>query len=214
MAVGGPRVRALHPTDRGRSRSLAPAHRPKAPSTCSQARPPTQVRDVGERVERTGVDVARLRAHDHRSPVAAQDLVERLRAHPPLVVAVGDIGAGCRARPTAGPAAPCVHLAADHDLDARRPLQAVRLDVPPGSREHRVAGGGERREVGHLRAGREPERRVLRQAEQVQQPTPATSSTAAAAGDITSRPATWSQATANQSAAIAASRVPPTTYPK
>ena len=42
----------------------------------------------------------------------------------------------------------------------------------------------------------------------------ATSSTVAAAGPSTNRPAFWSQAAASQSAARAAGRLPPTTNPK
>jgi hypothetical protein len=43
---------------------------------------------------------------------------------------------------------------------------------------------------------------------------PATSSTTAAAGDVTALNAGWSHATASMSAAVAASRAPPTTKPK
>ena len=43
---------------------------------------------------------------------------------------------------------------------------------------------------------------------------PATSSTTAAAGDVTALNAGWSHATASTSAAVAASRAPPTTKPK
>ena len=60
--------------------------------------------------------------------------------------------------------------AVGHDGDRRRALQAVPLDVPADPCEDPVARRGERREVGHRRAGHEPDARPGRQVEQLDQP--------------------------------------------
>ncbi len=56
------------------------------------------------------------------------------------------------------------------DRDGRRALEPMPLNVPAGAIEHAVAGGGERGEVGHGRAGHEPDARRRGQVEQLDEP--------------------------------------------
>jgi hypothetical protein len=49
-------------------------------------------------------------------------------------------------------------------------LQSRRLDIPTGVGEDAVTGGGEAGEVGHHPARDEPDRRVVRQVQEVEDP--------------------------------------------
>ena len=78
-----------------------------------------------------------------------------------------------------------------------------------------MARGGERADVGHLRAARQPAACAVGQAEQLACTHASTVvSAAAAAGDIVCSPAFWSHAEVSQSAASAAGSAPPVTKPK
>ena len=127
--------------------------------------------DLGERVEGAAVDVARLRADDRRPVADGQRALERVGAHPALVVGVdhGDAGAAEAEQPQR-PRDGDVRLRAGQDLHRRRAEQALLGDVPARAREHRVAGGGQAGDVGHLRAGDEADARARGQAEEVEQP--------------------------------------------
>ena len=103
---------------------------------------------------------------------------------------------------------------ADDHLHPRRTLETVPSRHPTLPVEDQVASRREGGEVGHLRPGRETEDASAGKPRRSSTQRPATSSAAAAAGDMTSSPATWSQVEASQSAATAASSEPPMTYPK
>ena len=75
--------------------------------------------------------------------------------------------------------------------------------VPAGAREHRVARGGERREVGHGGAGDERAAAVRRQVEQLDAASAARLFQELRPGVARVRPAFWSQAPASQLAASA-----------
>ena len=93
--------------------------------------------------------------------------------------------------------------------------EAAALDVP--ARRRRARGGGPRRGPRCWPPGRRSRARTTRSAgspsRSFSQP-PATSSTAAAPGEVSGLNAGWSQPAVRTSAAVAASRAPPTTNPK
>ena len=107
----------------------------------------------------------------------------------------------------------CRSAVATTRTGARRP--AVLLDVPARPRQHVVPGGGEPDGVRPLPARHEAERgRAPGSPSSSFSQRPATSSTTAAAGEVTALKASWSHPAASTSAAVAASRAPPTTKPK
>ena len=200
------------PSARCARRTAAAAHRPNAPSTCSHA-PAAAVLlgDRRERIERAGVDVAGLRAHDRRG----RERRQRVGAHAALAV---DGDAHEAVAPEAGEPERLdqrrVCLLADHDRDRRRAEEAVGLDVPVLAREHRVSRGGERGEVRHRRPGDERARAAGGQPEEVAHPSSAMLSSCDTAGVGESNAAFWSHAVASQFAASAAGSEPPITKPK
>ncbi len=146
----------------------AAAHRPNAPSTCTQAAPSRARAQISaERVDRPGVHVPRLRADDRR----AVDSRHLVGAHPALVVD----GHPHNPVPAQAEHPECldqrrVDLVADDDGDRRRPEQAVGFDVPSRLGEHGVPRRRQCGEVGDRRAGRETRCRSVGQPEQVDQP--------------------------------------------
>ena len=140
---------------------------------------------------------------------------ERVGAHPALAIGRDP---GRRPRPSPSIWSEAWIVTWDSVADDQRiggaPSEPVVLDVPAGTLEERVAGGRERREVGHRRAGREADAVPAGRPNRSNSQPPAISSTTAAAGDITYRPAFWSQALASQSAPSAAGWLPPMTKPK
>src|SRR5207247_3622490 len=116
-------------------------------------------RDVGnrvDRIERSGVHVARLRA-DNRWTSANLAAVERggerVRPYPSLIVgrSADDL---TRADPEHPQRADYrhVHFVADDDAQQGRALQTVRLDIPAGAAQQLVTCRRERREVRHVAA--------------------------------------------------------------
>ena len=63
-----------------------------------------------------------------------------------------------------------MRLVPDHDRDGRSALQAMRLDVPAGPLQHRMARDRQTRRVRHLAAGHEAHAGLPRQSEQLEQP--------------------------------------------
>ena len=129
--------------------------------------------DLLERVERAAVHVAGLGAHDRRPVEAGQHLAQGVGSHPALGVA----GDPTDARPLAAQAEHLerrvdghVRALVGHDGHLRSTLQSLALHVPADLRQHGMAGRRERREVGHRRAGHEPDARAGRQLEQIHQP--------------------------------------------
>jgi hypothetical protein len=138
-----------------------------------------EVDDRADRVDGTGVDVARLSAHDHRPALRGQCAAQRVHPHSALVVGLDhDDRVGAEAEEPERPVDGVVPVGAREDAERWRAGETAFLDVPAGAAQHLVPGGGERGEVGHLRAGDEPDGRVPRQAEEVEQP---------AAGDLLDR---------------------------
>ena len=170
---------------------------------------------LGERIERAGVQVAGLQADDDRAR-------PRRAARAPRRVRRRGSGPGRRRRPARGAETEVaqgeidgvVPLGADQHVDAGRAGQAVAAHVPSGPWQHRGAAGGQPGEVRHRGAGDEADVGAGRQPEQVEQPRPAASSTAAAAGVANRMPVFWSHALTSQSAARAAGKLPPITQPK
>ena len=101
--------------------------------------------DIIERIERAGVDVARLQADD-RWPTQRREI---RGAHPSLAVgrhAQQPIPAQAQQPKRLDKRR--VRLIADHDRDGRRAKQTVGLDRPSLARaSYRVSRGGERGEV-------------------------------------------------------------------
>ena len=171
----------------------------------------------GEVVEGAAVHVAGLEAHDRRPGRARrQHAGQVVDVDRPLVVGRHRLDhVGAEAEEAEGAVDRGVALAVGDDPHRRSAGQAPALDVPTRQREHVVAGRGQRHRVGRLAAGHEPHRRRWPggRAGRCSQP-PATSSTTAAPGEVSTLNAGWSHPTASTSAAVAASSAPPTTNPK
>ena len=172
VTICGPAVRALGAVDevrepRARSRPEPEGAVDVQPGAGGLGR----VGDLAERVERSGVHLARLRADDRRAVVARERLAERVRAHPALVVG-GDPGhrAGAEADEPQRAGERGMRLLAREHADLRRAGQALLLDVPAHPVQHVVARRGERGRVRHLRSGHEGERLHAREPEQVGEP--------------------------------------------
>ena len=106
-----------------------------------------------------------------RSSRASSMHGERVHPHPPLGVRGDRLDRrGADAEEAQRPVDGAVPLLAREHADPRGTPQPRRAHVPSGPAEHGVQGGRQPGEVGHLRAGHEPDRRVRRQAEQVGRP--------------------------------------------
>jgi len=126
---------------------------------------------LGKRVEGAGVDVAGLETDDRGAGAGAQGFVEGLRVHAALVIGPdGENVAVAEPHQVDGGVDGGVAAFAADNVDVRRALQAVDVDVPAVLAEHGVAGDGQRGEVGHLRAGHQANAGFRRQAEQIEQP--------------------------------------------
>ena len=127
--------------------------------------------DLRERVEGARVHVAGLGADD-RGPVAER-VAQRGGVHPALVVGRQ---ADRRVAPEPDDAQRVedrrVRLLVRDHAHGGRADQPARLDVPARVAQHAVPGGGERGDVGHLRARDEPEAGVGGQPEQLEHPAP------------------------------------------
>ena len=114
-----------------------------------------------------------LHADDDRAVEPGERLAQGVGPHPPLLVG-GDLADALALAPEAehleGGVDRDVRPAVGDDRHRRRTLETLSLDVPAGPGEDAVPRRGQRREVGHRRAGHEPDARPGRQAEQVDQP--------------------------------------------
>ena len=131
---------------------------------------------IGDRVqvvERAGVDLAELRAHDGRARLAGELLAECVGDHAALRVSGHEPDrVGSEPEEADGAVDRAVALGSGDHADRRRSGEAVCLGVVAGSLEHVVARGGKRRPVRHLAARHERERRLLGNPEQLLQPAP------------------------------------------
>ena len=129
------------------------------------------VRDRCERVDRAGVDVARLGAHDRGTRRCLERLLERFGAHPALTVHRDELETG-----GAEPEQPQrtvdrdVSLGAGEDANPRRAYEPVTGDVPSRAGQNMLTRSRKRSRVRSLGAGDEPARDTRRQAEQLGEP--------------------------------------------
>jgi len=114
------------------------------------------------------VHVARLEDDDGRLP-GPQGRRQRLRIDPPLVVGSHRLGPA-QAEVAQRVVDALVALRPGDDPDPRRSGEAVAGGVPPGLREHPVARGQQAGEVRRRGTGREADRGVDGEAEEVEQP--------------------------------------------
>jgi hypothetical protein len=172
VGVDRPRVRARHADRQVRAagRGGGPEAE-RAVDVAPRARLATRGHDLLERVERPGVDVARLGADDRGPAAGGQRRGERVSAHPPLAVDVDPHG---RVAPEAEQPQRVEHgrvrLGARDHAHRRRADQPARLDVPAGAREDGIARRRQRGGVRHLRARDEPDGGAGRQPEQLFRP--------------------------------------------
>ena len=130
-----------------------------------------ELANLDERIARARVDVPDLGADDRRTGRRRERPFERVGTHASLIV-----GRHAHDRPAADADHPArgvnrgVRLLAGDDRERRRALQPQRFDVPPGAAQHLVPGRGERGDVGRVRAGHEPDARLLGQPEQLENP--------------------------------------------
>ena len=127
--------------------------------------------DGADRIEITGVELASLRDHDGRAFAGCDRAREwrgqhatlrvGLDAHDAIVSQPQELQCGKNAG---------VGVIADQHVDRRRAEQSVGLDVPADTAQHRTARGGETDEVRDGCAGDEPDGRLARKIEQVEQP--------------------------------------------
>ena len=201
MAVGRPRVGSVEPARRGRPRSgrRAPTARTRRRRAATRPRSASQSAIVVERVERAGVHLAGLRAHQHRplevgqevgaqpalvvgghddDPVAAEaDQPERLRQR--RVGALADRRPGARARRT-GRRTGRPSRAGPSSASRAAARQEALATVAPVTNATPVPAGRPRSSTSHPRT---------------------TSCSFAATGDITGSAAFWSHALASHDAA-------------
>ena len=132
-----------------------------------------QICDLGECVDRTGVDLTDLGADDGGSADLVEMLAECVHAHAALIVDV-DVRRGIASEPEE-PQRPVdghVSLSAHEDVDGRSSREPLLLDVPAGALEYGMASGREAGHVSHLTARDERERSRGRDSEQVLEPRP------------------------------------------
>jgi hypothetical protein len=152
-----------------------------------------------ERIEGAGVDVAGLRADD----AARVQRRQPLRAHAALAVDRHAQHTCTSEAQQPERLAECrMGFFADHHGQRRRAVQPVRLDVPAGARQHRVARGGQRGEVGHRRAGHEGTAGGGRQAQRVEHPAERDALEHRGGGEGWCSVTFWSHAVASQWLAI------------
>src|SRR5262245_38012154 len=129
------------------------------------------IADLAQRVERAGVHVPGLGAHDDRTVTSPQLLAEHVGAHPALVVRGYDSDAlAAKAEITQRKLEADVAVRTHHHLDRWRAEEPVALDVPTDGLEDSRTCCGHADEVGHRCTGREANRGAWRQPEQLDEP--------------------------------------------
>ena len=120
--------------------------------------------DLLEGVERPGVHLAGLRAHDRRRVDAFECGAQRVRIHAPLMVRRDRLR---RTEPEQPHRAVDRHmtLLSYEDADARPACETVAADVPADALEDAVASSGKCSHAPHLGARDEPDRGIRRKAE-------------------------------------------------
>ena len=94
---------------------------------------------LGERVERAGVQVAGLQRDDHRPVDLGERGAQRVRPDPALVVG-GDRRRRAEPEVAQGEVDAVVPLGADEHVTRGAPVRPARVQVPAGAGEHVAAG--------------------------------------------------------------------------
>ena len=129
------------------------------------------VRDRCKRIDRAGVDVARLGADDRGRLRCLERLLQRFGAHPALTVHWDELETG-----GSEPEQPertidrDVSLGAGEDADPRGADESVTSDIPSRAGQDVLARSRKRSRVRALGAGDEPARDTVGQAEQLDEP--------------------------------------------
>ncbi len=130
-----------------------------------------ELADFDQRIARAGVHVPDLRTDNRRTRRRRQRPLERVGPHASLLVGrdAHDRAAADTNHPARGVDRGVRFFAGDN-RQRRGALQPERFDVPPGAAKHFVPGGGERGDVGRVRAGHEPDARLFGQSEHIENP--------------------------------------------
>ena len=143
----------------------------------------SRVDDLGERIDRPRVHLARLGHHDGRTVALGECSCQTLNLCSAVIVGGYNLEhVGAEAEQPQGTIDGHVTLRTDDHSDLRGAPQSLPGEIPSGSSKHLVSGGGEAGHVRHLTAGHESNRRLGRQAEEIFEPPAVTSSTMEAAG--------------------------------
>ena len=172
MGVDRPRVRLRRPAYERRQRGARGGPQPEgAVHVHPRAVLARGLHDLLERVDRAGVDVAGLGAHDRRPAPLPQGGRERVAAHGAVAVhrhahdpALAEPHDAQRAQHGD------VHLVAGEDAHRRRPHEPVRLDVPADLAEHVVPRRRQADRVARRGARHEADARVRGEAQEVERP--------------------------------------------
>ena len=131
----------------------------------------SRVDDLGERIERPRVHLARLGHHDGRTVALGECSCQTLNLCSAVIVGGYNLEhVGAEAEQPQGTIDGHVTLRTDDHSDLRGAPQSLPGEIPSGSSKHLVSGGGEAGHVRHLTAGHESNRRLGRQAEEIFEP--------------------------------------------
>jgi hypothetical protein len=172
VRVRRPRIGQLHARDQ-----VAEARGDRGPDTEGavdvQPRPgvPAGGRDLGQRVESAGVHLTGLGADDGGTRRPLERVRQRVDPHAALVVRCDRLRRA-EAEQSQRPVDRHVPFLADEDANPWPSRQAFPADVPTGVVENVPARRRETGHVGNLGARDEPDRRLAREAEKLEQPVP------------------------------------------
>ena len=217
VPVGGPRIGCL--ASGGEVARRWAGRRPQPEGAVDVDPRPMAAGRRGRRrdvVEGAAVHVAGLEADDRRTVrTGGEDLCEVGHVDRPLGVGRHRLeGAGAQPQQAQRPIDRRVALRVGDNPHRRSAQQSMLLDVPAGIGQHVVTSRGERHRICGLPPVTKPnDAWTGKPSSSFSQP-PATSSTTAAAGEVTALKAGWSHPVVRMSAAVAASSAPPITNPK
>ena len=172
VSVGRPGVRPVESGHQTGATRISQRPQPERPVDVQPARPLREpVGDLVERIERTGVDLTGLRAHQHRGIRMGQELRQETGAHPTLVIGRHDGHASpTEAHQPERLGERGMGVGADDHVDRGCAEQPVGLHVPAGPVQQRIPGRRQARRVRHRGARHEGHAARRREAEQIDQP--------------------------------------------
>jgi hypothetical protein len=142
VRVGGPGIGQFDAV--GQRRVAVAGTRPQTERTIDVQPGLVPLRDranLAQRIDRTGVHVARLRADDRRALERGHEPGQAVGAHASLFVGLHTLnGPGAEAEVAQGHVDRDVGLGRRHDIHARRSVQAIGLHVPAGATAARRDG--------------------------------------------------------------------------